>query len=75
MRYNNDNKLMSNDKTNSYQNLSVWFMTNNLIFFLFSVATGIFITSLVMNATKKPKRLVLEKEDKKYMLNLFSTFD
>lgn len=54
MRYNNDNKLMSSDKTNSYQNLSVWFMTNNLIFFLFSVATGIFITSLVMNA-KKPK--------------------
>lgn len=52
MRYNNDNKLMSNDKTNSYQNLSVWFMTNNLIFFLFSVATGIFITSLVMNAKK-----------------------
>lgn len=29
-----------------------------------------------MNAKKKPqKRLVLEKEDKKYMLNLFSTFD
>lgn len=52
MRYNNDNKLMSSDKTNSYQNLSVWFMTNNLIFFLFSVATGIFITSLVMNAKK-----------------------
>lgn len=55
MRYNNDNKLMSSDKTNSYQNLSVWFMTNNLIFFLFSVATGIFITSLVMNAKKKTK--------------------
>lgn len=30
-----------------------------------------------MNAKKKKtqKRLVLEKEDKKYMLNLFSTFD
>lgn len=29
-----------------------------------------------MNAKKTPqKRLVLEKEDKKYMLNLFSTFD
>lgn len=29
-----------------------------------------------MNAKKNPqKRLVLEKEDKKYLLNLFSTFD
>lgn len=30
-----------------------------------------------MNAKKKKpqKRLVLEKEDKKYLLNLFSTFD
>lgn len=30
MLFNNGNKFMTNDKTNSYQNLSVWFITNNL---------------------------------------------
>lgn len=53
----------------------LWRITFNF-FFIFSCNWN--IHNIISNECKKKnpqKRLVLEKEDKKYMLNLFSTFD
>lgn len=54
----------------------LWRITFNF-FFIFSCNWN--IHNIISNECKKKKtpqkRLVLEKEDKKYLLNLFSTFD